>query len=350
VSIVSESLIGDAMDIQTILLIVGLVLGFLLAVNIGGNDACNPTAPAIGAGALTLRKALFFFAIFTILGATLQGFMVMKTIGSGIVPQIDVIGAVSIVIAANIWIFFATMMGMNISTGHSLIAAVIGYGIIHYSIAGLNTEVIWSIVLSWITSPFCALVVAFGIYRVIAAYLARHQDNQKRIDKYLRLMLIAALCFGAYSFGANDVSHATGVFIQITGAALGTPSMITMFMLALFGAAGMVIGGLLIGSKVIETMAFKVTRLDLSTALAASVGNSCVVIMFVTVPFFAIGYGLPISSSYAAVGAIVGAGMAKSMKSVSKRTTFKLVSYWIITIPACIALSAGIYLLFLQFI
>jgi PiT family inorganic phosphate transporter len=338
------------LDIGALLLIIGLILAFIMAINIGGNDACNPTSPAIGAGVLTLRRALLFFAIFTILGATLQGFMVMKTIGSGIVPQINVVGAVSIVISAIIWVFFATMMGMNISTGHSLIAAVIGYGVVQYSLAGLNTQIIWSIILSWITSPLIALMLSFFLYRTFSAYLSKHQSRPERTEKYLKLMVIAALCFAAYSFGANDVSHATGVFLQITQQAIGTPNLTTMFILSLLGAVGMVIGGLTIGWRVIATMAYKVTRLDLTTALAASLGNSIVVYLFITTPFLIFGYGIPISSSYAAVGAIVGAGMGRSMKSVSRSTTLKLVGYWVLTIPVCITISAGLYLLLSQFI
>jgi PiT family inorganic phosphate transporter len=96
-------------------------------------------------------------------------------------------------------------------------------------------------------------------------------------------------------------------------------------------------------------MAFKVTRLDLITALSASLGNSLVVYLFVTVPFILLGYGLPISSSYAVVGAIVGAGMAKNMKSVSKKTTLTLVGYWILTIPVNIVLAGGLTLLFHHF-
>ncbi|MGC8936278.1 MAG: inorganic phosphate transporter, partial [Candidatus Methanomethylicaceae archaeon] len=116
------------MDVQLILLIAGLILAFIMAMNLGGNDAANPTSAVIGAGVLSLKKALLFFAIFTTLGAALQGHMVMKTIGRGIVPSIDVVGAFAIILAANIWIFIATIRGMAISTTHSIISAVIGYG------------------------------------------------------------------------------------------------------------------------------------------------------------------------------------------------------------------------------
>lgn len=338
------------MDIQTILLIIGLIFAFLMAINIGGNDAANPTSPAVGAGALTLRRALLLFALFTVLGASLQGFMVMKTIGSGIVPQIDVMGAIAIIIGANIWILFATLKGMAISTGHSIIAAVIGYGVMKYSLAGLNISVIESIVVSWITSPICAMILAFILYRGISAYASKHQEDSKKLDRFFRIMLIIGLCFAAYSFGANDVSHATGVYLQITGNALGSPTMTTMFLLAVYGAIGIVIGGLTIGPKVIETLAYKVTRLDLTTALSATVGNALVVYLFATLPFLIWGYGLPISSSYAAVGGIIGAGLAKSIKSVSAKSSLKLVSYWVLTIPVNMALVAGIYFLLLQIV
>lgn len=333
------------MDIQLILLIVGLILAFLMAFNIGGNDACNPVSPAIGAGAITLRRAFVLFGIFTILGASLQGFMVMKTIGSGIVPQIDIIGAIIIVITAIVWIFLATMLGMNISTGHSLIAAVIGYGIVQYSISGLNVAVIQSIIISWITSPLSALLLAFIIFKLISSYISKHQNDVQKLERIFKYALIATLCFASYSFGANDVSHATGVYIKITADVLGAPDAIVMLFLSIFGAVGMVLGGLLIGRKVIETMAFRVTNLDLITALSASLANAIVVYLFVTVPYILIGYGLPISSSYAVVGAIVGAGMARSMKSVSKKTTLTLIGYWILTIPVCISICAGLYLL-----
>ncbi|MCC6013893.1 MAG: inorganic phosphate transporter [Candidatus Verstraetearchaeota archaeon] len=110
---------------DTILLFLGLLLSFIMAINIGGNDAANPTSTAIGSGALSLRRALMLFAIFVLLGALLQGYMVMKTIGKGIVPEVDILGAFIIVLSANIWIFFATMRGMAISTTHSIVAAVI---------------------------------------------------------------------------------------------------------------------------------------------------------------------------------------------------------------------------------
>lgn len=331
------------MDVQLVLLIIGLILAFITAINIGGNDAANPTSAPIGAGVLTIRRALILFALFTILGASLQGFMVMKTIGSGIVPSIDVVGAISVILGANIWILFATLRGMAISTGHAIVSAVIGYGIIAYGAGDLNLSVLGTIGLSWILSPFCALVLAIIFFKLVRQIAIRYKGDPVRFEKTLKALLIASLCFAAYSFGANDVSHATGVYIKIAGQAANISDFMAMVILAIYGAIGLVVGGLTIGKRVIATLAYKVTRLDIPTALAASLSNAVVVYMFATLPYILIGYGLPISSSYAAVGAIIGAGMANNTRSVSKMSILKLISFWLLTVPINIGISMVIY-------
>ncbi len=334
------------MDAQLILLIVGLILAFITAINIGGNDAANPTCAPVGAGVLTIKRALILFSLFTILGASLQGYMVMKTIGSGIVSTIDVVGAISIIICANIWILFATLKGMAISTGHAIVSAVIGYGIAALGFGGLNPGILGTIGLSWVVSPFCALIVAIGFFKLIRSIAKRFHGDPARFENSMKGLLIVSLCFAAYSFGANDVSHATGVFFKIAGDAVKVSEYTAMILLSIFGAVGLIIGGLTIGKKVIATLAFKVTRLDVPTALAASLSNAVVVYLFATLPFLLIGYGLPISSSYASVGAIIGAGLANNTRSVSRRSILKLISFWIITVPINIILCIIIFSFF----
>jgi PiT family inorganic phosphate transporter len=331
------------MDVQLILLIIGLILAFVMAMNLGGNDAANPTSAVIGAGALSLRRALLLFAVFTTIGAVLQGHMVMKTIGRGIVPSIDVTGAFAIILAANIWIFAATMRGMAISTTHSIISAVIGYGLIKYTLSGMNIGVVGTIALSWITSPLCSLFLAFGLYKGISLLIKRYEDNPDLLSKIFRAFLIGSLCFSAYSFGANDVANATGVYVTIAMNMGQMPDSTAMLILAMYSSAGIIVGGFLFGPKVIRTLAFRVTRLDLKTGLSASLANALVVYLFTTVPYILFGYGLPISTSYAAVGAILGAGAARSVSSVSRGVTARLAFYWMATIPVNIVLAMAIY-------
>lgn len=332
------------MDVQLILLIIGLILALIMSINLGGNDAANPTSPAIGAGIINIRRALSLFAVFTVVGAVLQGHMVMKTIGRGIIPEIDVLGAISIIIAANIWILIATLRGMAISTTHAIISGVIGYGILKFSIYGINVGVLGTIGLSWITSPLCSLALSYLLYRWLISFIDKSRSDPKKVGQYLKYILIGSLCFGAYSFGANDVANATGVYITFASKFGNIPDLTTMVYLALFGAFGMVIGGFLIGTKVVETLAFKVTHLNLYSALAASLSNAIVVYAFTTLPFIIFGYGLPISTSYASVGSIIGAGLAQNMHAVSKTVILRLIAFWMLTIPIVALLAMGIHI------
>lgn len=328
------------MDLTLLLLALGLFLAFLMSMNLGGNDAANPTSATVGAGVLSLKRALVLFSIFVFLGAVLQGSMVMKTIGKGIVPEIDVVGAFAIILSANAWIFLATWRGMAISTTHSVICAVIGYGLVKYGLGGINFNVFGTIVLSWLTSPLCSLALAFIIYKLIESYSEKNQGQ--KLEKFFKTLLIASLCFSAYSFGANDVANATGVYITIASKMGQVPDAVAMVGLAIFGTVGIVLGAILFGPRVIETLAFRITRLDLHTGLAASISNALVVYLFTTLPYVLFGFGLPISTSYASVGAILGASIA-AKKRLSRNTSTYLFSYWLLTVPANILLSGAIF-------
>ncbi|MBC7121534.1 MAG: inorganic phosphate transporter, partial [Candidatus Methanosuratus sp.] len=182
------------MDVSMILLALGLLLAFVMSINLGGNDAANPTSAAVGSGVLTIRRALLLFGIFVFFGAVLQGSMVMKTIGKGIVPEIDVAGAFAIILSANIWIFVATMRGMAISTTHAIICAVIGYGLVEFGVGGINFGVFGTIVISWIASPLCSVVLAYTIYKIIVRYM---NNNDGRLQKFFKMLIIGSLCFSA---------------------------------------------------------------------------------------------------------------------------------------------------------
>ncbi|MCS7098369.1 MAG: inorganic phosphate transporter [Candidatus Methanomethyliaceae archaeon] len=323
---------------ELIFLVMGLMLSFIMAMNIGGNDAANPTSVAVGSGTVSLRKALLLFAIFTILGAVLQGHMVMKTIGRGVVSEIDILGAFIIVLSANIWIFFATMRGMAISTTHSIVSAVIGYGLLKYGISGINFNVIFTILISWITSPLCSFSLSMILFYLLKSII---KDS---FEKFFKIMIIFALAFSAYSFGANDVANASGVYITIASKLGNMPDMNAMFILSLFSSLGIIMGGVIFGHRVIRTLAFRITRFDITSALAAGLANALVVYLFTVIPYMIFGYGMPISTSYAAVGAILGAGAAR--KSINKIITLKLFSYWIFTVPFNIILSMTLLWIF----
>jgi PiT family inorganic phosphate transporter len=116
-----------------------------------------------------------------------------------------------------------------------------------------------------------------------------------------------------------------------------------MFVLAAFGSVGIALGGLTWGYRVIETIAYKIVRLDIVSGLAAELANALVVYLFVTLPYIFLGFGLPISTSIASVGAIIGAGFAKDREAVNKSTIVHLLLTWALTMPCTAATSMILY-------
>jgi len=333
-------------SIETLLLGAGFAASFFLAFNLGANDAATPTDTSVNAGALTIKQAIILFSIFTSLGAILEGFKVMKTIGKGVIlGEIDIIGAFAIVLAANIWILLCSYGGYEISTTHSIIGSVVGYGLIKYGVRGLNISIIQNIIISWLTSPITAIIIAFLLYKALLIIM-RYIEIDERIFRWL---LIISLCFSAYSFGVNDIGNATGAYVTIAEKIGKVPDIQAMFLLSIFGSIGILAGGLILGPRVIETVAYKITRLNLAAGFAAELSNALVVYLFSIIPYMLIGYGIPISTSLASVGAIIGAGLARGgRKSLNKTTILQLSSFWILTLPMTAMISAGTYFLIIQ--
>jgi len=329
------------LGIVEIALIIGFVLSFLMAIALGGNDAATPTETAVGARVLSIRQAVALFAIFAALGAVTQGFMVMKTIGTGIVPSINLLGAIIAVLSTFVWVMICNFYGLEISVTHAIVGSILGYGMAAYGISGIQWGLVQSVAISWLTSPFLAAFGAFLLYKLMAIATAKYDGIRRGLPSLLKL----ALCYSAYAFGANDIAKATGVYVTVAVMALGRPPEYSvMLLLAVLGSLGIAIGGFLLGPKVIETVAFRITRLNPATGTAAEVANALVVHLFTVVPFALLGYGMPISTSLASVGALVGVGLASyGSTGINRRTVAVLFSSWVATVLITAVLTYVLY-------
>ena len=322
---------------------VGLALTVPIAWSLGANDAANPTDCAVGSGAISMKKALALFALFAALGAILQGYMVMKTIDRGIVPRIDLIGAFIVVLSVCIWLFLCTWRGLPVSTTHTTVGAVLGYGVAAYDVSQLNVNVIFNVFLAFASSPILSMLLAIGVTKLIEFGLPRLVKTPYKLDKLISAMLIGSLIFSAYSFGANDIANVTGVYVTVTKEIGGMPDRETMLLLALLGSGGIALGGFTWGYRVIETAGRKITRLNLTMGLSAELSNALTVYLFTTIPYLLFGWGLPVSTTHSSVGSIIGAGLARGIKSVNRYTVLKILAAWMLTLPCAFLLSLAMF-------
>lgn len=166
------------MDITFILsnplLLIALAVGVYMAWGIGANDVANAVGTSVGSGALTFRRAVIVAGVAEFLGATLAGGQVTETVRNGMVhaevftdPQVYVWGMLAALLAAAVWLNLASYVGAPVSTTHSIVGAVIGFGLLVGGLDAINLPKVGIIASSWIISPISGGLLAFFMFRFI---------------------------------------------------------------------------------------------------------------------------------------------------------------------------------------
>ena len=179
----------------TIFLIMACVFGFFMAWGVGANDVANAMGTSVGAGAITIKQAIFIAMIFEFAGAYLAGGEVTSTIRSGIIdidkagftdsPELLVYGMLSSLLAAGTWLLIASHNGWPVSTTHSIIGAIVGFAVVGISVDAVVWSKVWTIVASWVVSPLCSGIIAFYIFRSVQKLVLDTDDPFANAKKYV---------------------------------------------------------------------------------------------------------------------------------------------------------------------
>lgn len=326
-----------------ILLGLALILaGFYMAWNIGANDLANAMGTSVGSKALTIKQVIILAAVFELAGALLFGGNVTGTIAKGIVPLdkiieisplIVTVGMLAAILAASFWITLATFYNLPVSTTHSIVGSVLGFGIIcvlygYIAYSDIHWSVLISIVASWFLSPLVGAVLAYIIFYIVRKRFLVKSENVPGVEKKFIWLQVATACFIAFAHGSNDVANAIGplyaVFEMYGYGGLG-PLTLSQILL-LLGAIGIVIGLSTWGYKVIDTVGNKITELTPTRGFSAQFATASVVLAHSFV-------GLPISTTHTLVGAVIGVGLAGGLSGVNFKVIKNIVSSWFITVP-----------------
>ena len=161
-----------------IFVLAALGVGLYMAWNIGANDVANAMGTSVGSRAITLKQAVVIAGIMEFLGAVFFGEHVTDTIRKGIVdpskivdPHILAIGALSALLGAGLWLTFATWKRLPVSTTHSIVGGMLGFGLAALGFGGISWGGIGRIAASWIISPIAGAIAAFLIFTLIQKFL-----------------------------------------------------------------------------------------------------------------------------------------------------------------------------------
>jgi PiT family inorganic phosphate transporter len=188
------------MDISLIIFLAAILIGLYSAINIGANDVANSMATSVASGALTIKKAVVVAALCNILGAVLVGTHVANTIRKGLVdpllfsdkPMLFIFGMLASVLGASLWVNIATYFKLPVSTTHSIIGAVLGFGLVSVGFSGIKWIVVLYVVMSWIISPVFGGIIAFIIFTIIKKSILSSSDpieQTKKIGPFLTGMV-----------------------------------------------------------------------------------------------------------------------------------------------------------------
>ncbi|AVQ87311.1 inorganic phosphate transporter [Plesiomonas shigelloides] len=176
----------------SLIVLVAVFLGLLMAIGIGANDVANAMGTSVGAKAVTVKQAILIAMVFEFAGAYLAGGEVTQTIRNGIIetslfthePQTLVFGMMSALLAAGTWLIVASVMGWPVSTTHSIIGAIIGFACVSVGPHSVDWGSVKGIVGSWLITPLIAGILAYGIFISAQRLIFDTETPMKNAKRY----------------------------------------------------------------------------------------------------------------------------------------------------------------------
>ncbi|PAU76041.1 inorganic phosphate transporter [Halomonas salipaludis] len=176
-----------------IFILLACAFGFFMAWGVGANDVANAMGTSVGSKAITIKQAIIIAVIFEFLGAWLAGGEVTSTIRGGMIdpdlldgnPELLVYGMLSALLAAAIWLMIASARGWPVSTTHSIVGAIVGFGAVGLGIEAVAWGRVGTIASSWVVSPLLAGSIAFMLFKTVQYLIFEAKDPFAAAKRYV---------------------------------------------------------------------------------------------------------------------------------------------------------------------
>ena len=330
-------------------LLVGLILVALAFDYLNGlHDAANSIATVVATRLLSPVRAVIFAAFFnfaayflTIAFPSLHA--VAETIGKGLIDQRVVTPAVifGALGGAMFWNIVTWLRGIPSSSSHALVGGMIGAGVAHAGITGVQWTGLNKTLLAIVLSPTIGMMLEMTV--MLASSWIFRRSSSAQAERSFRVLHLCSSAAYSLSHGLNDAQKTMGiitVLLYSTGNLTGPFEVPHWVAISCYVAIAL--GTMTGGWKIIETMGSRITKLSQHQGFSASMAGSIVL-------FGASAMGIPVSTTHTITGAIIGAGTARRASAVRWGVAKSVVAAWIITIPASALVGAGFYALTLLF-
>ncbi len=333
-----------------------LISGLFLGWSLGANDASNIFGTAVGTRMIKFRTAAIITTIFVILGSVISGAGATHTLGKlGAVNAIA--GSFTVALAAATTVAWMTKLKLPVSSSQAIVGAIIGWNLFTGSPTDINS--LTKIISTWIICPLLTAFFSFLLYKITIKILYKINIHILEQDVYNRIGLVLVGAFGAYSLGANNIANVMGVFVP--SSPFSSLSFGNFFsingtqQLFLLGAIAISVGVFTYSYKVMMTVGNDLFKLTPVAALVVVLAESIVLFLFASKSLerWLISHGLPpiplvpVSSSQAVIGGIIGIVLAKKGRGINYKLLGKISSGWVTT-PIIAAIISFVSLFFVQ--
>ncbi|HOC19333.1 MAG TPA: inorganic phosphate transporter [Vicinamibacterales bacterium] len=321
--------------VVALLIVVALIFDFIN----GFHDAANSIATVVSTRVLSPGKAVVWAAFFNFVAVFSFGTAVARTVGSGLIDIQQVTFAVIFagLMGAIIWDLITWYFGLPTSSSHALIGGYAGAAVARAGLGALIPSG-WTKTLAFIViSPLVGLIA--GLFLMVAIYWLLQRVPPAKVDHWFRrLQLVSAAAF-SLNHGGNDAQKTMGIIagVLFTAGYLKGEFYIPVWVVVAAGAA-IGLGTLTGGWRIIHTMGSRITKLQPVHGFAAETGAAGAVLL-------ATHLGVPVSTTHAITGAIVGVGSTRRLSAVRWGVAGQIVWAWVLTIPAAAGIGALVYVL-----
>jgi len=332
-----------------------LTSGLFLGWSLGANDAANVFGTAVGSRMVRFTTAALICGVFVVLGAVFSGTGAALTLGKlGAVNALG--GSFMAALAAGLTVLWMTKLGLPVSTSQAIIGSIIGWNLFSDSYTDISS--LLKILSTWIICPLLSAIIAALLFTLAKIFVRKIGVGLIRMDGYTRLALILAGAFGAYSLGANNIANVMGVFVPVApfpdlqfGQDFSVSSAQQLF---LVGGLAIAVGVFTYSKRVMMTVGSELMTLTPLADWVAVMSHSIVLFLFAserleqllanmslpTIPL------VPVSSSQAVVGAVIGIGMLQGGREIQWPRIYGIVRGWAITpVISCLLCFVGLYFL-----
>lgn len=316
-----------------------LLSGLFLGWSLGANDAANIFGTAVVTRVVRFRLAAILCSIFVIIGAVYGGKGTSATLGQlAAIPFLS--AAFTVALACALTLFVMTRLKLPVSSSQAIIGALLGWNF--FAGQPVNLTSLGTIVSTWMLSPVLAAGAAIVLYVFFRFLQKRTRVALATSDMLLRWGLIVAGIFGAYSLGANNIANVVGIFIPsnpFPGLTIGWLHFQPLDLLLFTGGIAIALGVITYSKNVMMTVGSDIFRLTPLTGFIVVTASALSLFLFGSsslqqwliqhkLPSFPL---VPVSSSQAIVGAVLGVGLLRNITSIRWKTLIRIALGWVAT-------------------